>query len=118
MCFLIRHETDIEAVASNVHRGGIVSNRRPFLMWPKWDDQTEQQYQRYGCSGILLPLVGTVIGMPAAFLFLTAAQHVGGITNWILGFGSLLLGLIGMWHLFFGYRTKAGRLFRTKKDKI
>jgi hypothetical protein len=103
---------------SDDHRGGFLLMRRPFLMWPNWDDQTERQYQRYGCSGLMLPLAGTFIGMPSAFLFLSLAMQRGGITNWILGLACLLLGLIGMGHFFFGYRTRPGRLFRTEKDKI
>lgn len=90
----------------------------PHLKWPHWNSDTDTQFQRYGCSGLLLGLGGTFIGMPAAFVFLAIAVYgKGGLQFWILGILSLLFGLCGLWQFFFGGRGRPGRLYRDSEKK-
>ena len=87
-----------------------------FLMWPRWDDETESQYQRYPILGMVLAIAGTLIGLPASFVFLSIALYSsGGLRFWMLGLGSMLFGLWGTWQLIFGARSRPGKLYRDKR---
>jgi len=88
---------------------------RRFLMWPRWDDKTEEQDQRFGLFGMIVSIGGTFIGMPAAFCFLAIAWYGGGgLRFWFLGLASLIFGLWGLWQLFFGSRVRPGQFYRDK----
>ena len=87
-----------------------------FRMWPRWDDETESQYQRYPILGMVLAIAGTMVGLPASFCFLAAALYAdAGLRFWMLGLGSFAFGLWGLWQLIFGARSRPGRLYRDKK---
>ena len=51
---------------------------RPFLKWSRWDEATDRKFQRYGCSGMFVPLFGLFVATPAALLFLTTAWYAEG----------------------------------------
>lgn len=89
---------------------------RRFFMRPRWEDETETQVQRFGIFGMVLSLAGTFIGMPAAFTFLAMAIYgTGRLSDWILGLLFLTSGLWGLWLMFFGDRTRPGRLYRDRR---
>lgn len=64
-------------------------------------------------KGIVFALGGTLIGLPASFCFLAIALYGGGsLRFWLLGIGSLMVGLWGLSQVFFGGRGKPGRIYK------
>lgn len=85
-------------------------------MWPRWDEETDTQYQRYPILAMVVAIAGVFAGMPAAFTFLAMAMYgTGALRDWILGLLFLAWGLWGLWQIVFGARGRPGRLYRDKK---
>jgi len=86
-----------------------------FGRWPWWDSETETLVQRHPILAMVLSLAGTLIGLPAAFVFLAIALYgTGTLREWLLGGAFLAFGLWGLWQLMFGARGRPGRIYRDK----